>query len=288
MAETRRRIHRTLCAGSLPRASFRELVEAAAGAGFDAISMWARTHHRATTREGLSEADMRSLLDANGLVISEMEAVDTWLPVEVEPLAGNPPLTVDRFLEVADALRPRSIVAIQSAGTELPFEVVVEHFAELCRRARERGLDVALEAPPFAVIDDIGKAWTLVEAADCENSGVLVDTWHHRRSRATDTDLERVPGHRVLCVQLADGPARPESDLVQETIWRRMPPGTGDFGLAALLGRLEAMGVACPVGPEIYNEDGDHDDPAQTALRLAHQMDRLTEAAGGELGRASS
>jgi len=283
-----RRIHRTLCAGSMPRASFRELVESAAGAGFDAVSMWARTHHRATTREGLSEADMSALLEEHGLVISEMEAVDTWLPVEVEPVAGNPPLDVDKFLDVAEALRVRSVVAIQSAGVDLSFDVVVQHFWELCRRARERGLDVALEAPAFAVLDDIGKAWAVVEAADCENAGVLVDAWHHRRSCATDEALEGVPGHRVLCVQLADGPMQPERDLLQETIWRRRPLGAGDFKLAALMERLEAMGVVCPVGPEIYDEDSDHDDPAQTALRLARQMDRLVEAAGCNLGRAAS
>ena len=284
---TSRKIYRTLCAGSVPRASFRELVEAAADAGFDAISVWARTHRRATTREGLSEADMRSLVDAHGLAVSEIEAVDTWLPLEVEPVAGNPPLPVDEFLDVAEALRARTIVAIQSVGAELPFEVVVGHFATLCRQARERGLDVALEAPPFTVIDELAKAWAVVEAAGCGNAGVLVDTWHHRRSRGQDADLERIPGDRVFGVQLADGPAQPEADLLEETIWRRMPLGSGDFGLAELLRRLDEMGVACPVGPEIYDEDADHSDPMRTARRLAEQMDRLVADAGSSLGKAA-
>jgi hypothetical protein len=63
--------------------------------------------------------------------------------------------------------------------------------------------------------------------------------------------------------------------------------GAGDFRLAALLVRLEAMGVACPVGPEIYDEDGDHHDPGRTARRLADQMDRLADATGCKLGRAA-
>jgi hypothetical protein len=90
----------------------------------------------------------------------------------------------------------------------------------------------------------------------------------------------------VLCVQLADGPAKAEADLLQETIWRRMPLGSGDFGLVELLGRLDRMGVACPVGPEIYDEDADHSDPLRTALRLAEQMDRLVANAGTSLGAA--
>jgi len=277
---------RTLCAGSLPRASFRQLVESAAAAGFDAISLWSRTHRRAITREGLDEAEMRSLLEGNGLVVSEFESIDTWLPNDVKPLAGNPPLPVDEFLRIAEALCARTLVAVQSAPVDLPFEGVVGHFAELCDRARERGLDVALEAPPFTAIADLRHAWRVVEAADRSNAGLVVDSWHHRRSAISDAVFEDLPGDRVFCVQLADGPRAAESDLLQETIWRRMPVGAGDFELAGLLQRLDAMGVRCPVGVEIFDETGDHADPARTARRLFAQLDALCAEAGSHLGQA--
>ena len=277
---------RTLCAGSLPRASFRQLVESAAGAGFDAVSVWARTHRRATTREGLDEAGMRALLDAHGLVVSELEAVDTWLPVEVDPLAGNPALSVDEFLRIGEALRARTLVAVQSVSVDLPFDAVVEYFGALCDRARERGLDVALEAPPFTAIADLGQARRLVEAADRPNAGLVVDSWHHRRSGIADAVFEGLAPERVLCLQLADGPATPERDLLEETIWRRLPVGAGDFELADLLRRLDAMGVRCPVGVEVFDEAGEHGDPAQTAQRLSAQLDTLCGEAESRLGRS--
>lgn len=282
----RRPLCRTLCAGSLPRASFRQLVESAAAAGFDAVSLWSRTHRRATTREGLDEVEMRALLEGHGLAVSEFESIDTWLPSEVRPLAGNPPLPVEEFLRIGEALRARTLVAIQSAPVELPFEGVVAHFADLCDRARERGLDVALEAPPFTAIADLDRARRLVEAADRPNAGLVVDSWHHRRSRVSDVALEDLPADRVLCVQLADGPAIPESDLLEETIWRRLPVGAGDFELAGLLRRLDEMGVRCPVGVEVFDESGEHGDPALTARRLYAQLDTVCHEAGSRLGRA--
>ena len=228
-------LRRTLCAGSVPRATFRELVGAAAGAGFDAVSIWTRTHAKATGREGLSEADMRALLRDHGLVVSEVEAVDTWLPVEVAPVVGNPPLPVDAFLDLAATLEAQSVVAIQSEGADLAFDLVVEHFGTLCQAAHSRGLRVALEAPPFSVIDDTDKAWAIVEATGAENGGLLLDTWHHRRSGATDASLTKIPADRFFGLQLADGPSRAEADLLQETMWRRQPVGLGDFGLPGLL-----------------------------------------------------
>ena len=266
--------------------SFRQLVESAAAAGFDAVSVWARTHRRATTREGLDEAEMRALLEGHGLVVSEFEALDTWLPSEVKPLAGNPPLSVEEFLRVGEALRARTLVAVQSAPVDLPFDAVVAHFADLCDRARERGLDVALEAPPFTAIADLVQARKLVEAADRPNAGVVVDSWHHRRSGVSDAVFEGLAPERVLCLQFADGPTTPEEDLLEETIWRRLPVGTGDFELAGLLRRLDAMGVRCPVGVEVFDETGEHGDPAQTAHRLYAQLDSLCGEADSRLGRA--
>ena len=261
-------------------------MESASAAGFDAVSVWARTHRRATTREGLDEAEMRALLEGHGLGVSELEALDTWLPGDVQPLAGNPPLSVEEFLRIGEGLGARTLVAVQSVPVDLPFDAVVAHFADLCDRARARGLDVALEAPAFAAIADLGQAWRVVEAADRPNAGVVVDSWHHRRSGVSDAVIEGLPAERVRCVQLADGPALPEADLLEETLWRRLPAGSGDFGLAALLQRLDAMGVCCPVGVEVFDEGGEHGDPAETARRLFGQIDALCEESGSRLGCA--
>ena len=65
-----------------------------------------------------------------------------------------------------------------------------------------------------------------------------------------------------------------------------MPVGSGDFGLPGLLRGLDAMGVRCPVGVEVFDESGDHGDPALTARRLYAQLDTVCHEAGSRLGRA--
>ena len=70
-----------LCAGCLPATPFRELVAAAASAGFDAVTLWPLVVQRARSREGLDLATMRALVDDAGLHVTELDAVTDWLPV---------------------------------------------------------------------------------------------------------------------------------------------------------------------------------------------------------------
>ena len=68
-----------LCAGTLGGASFRDRVEAAAEAGFSAISLFLGDYQRARA-EGLSDADMRKLLADHGLAVAELDPLMSWVP----------------------------------------------------------------------------------------------------------------------------------------------------------------------------------------------------------------
>ena len=57
-----------LCSGTISEAGFRERVEAGAAGGFSGISLWGKDY-AAGKQEGLSDADMRALLDDHGLVV---------------------------------------------------------------------------------------------------------------------------------------------------------------------------------------------------------------------------
>ena len=63
-----------LCNVSMATVAFADFVDAAASAGFDAISLLGRSHRRATQRDGLTDRDMRRLLDDHGLVVTDVEA----------------------------------------------------------------------------------------------------------------------------------------------------------------------------------------------------------------------
>ena len=76
-----------LCNVAMATVPFADVVDAAATAGFDAISLLGRTHRRATQREGLADRDMRLMLEDNGLVVTDIEAAGDWL--ERPPRTGR-------------------------------------------------------------------------------------------------------------------------------------------------------------------------------------------------------
>src|SRR2546423_4329070 len=105
-----------LCSATLARETgFRERVEAAAGAGFAGLSLWCRDHRRARA-EGLTDADMRAMLDEHGLAVAEIDLACRWLPgaadvtvppeLDAEEVLG---FTDDDVLRIAEAVGARSV-----------------------------------------------------------------------------------------------------------------------------------------------------------------------------------
>ena len=87
-----------LCSGTLPRSAFPEKVEAASRAGFRGISLF-YSDYASSRAQGLSDADLRKLLEDHGLEIAELDPLMNWLePGSGEPkLAGQGEVEDDRF-----------------------------------------------------------------------------------------------------------------------------------------------------------------------------------------------
>jgi sugar phosphate isomerase/epimerase len=120
-------------------------------------------------------------------------------------------------------------------------------------------------------IPDAGSAWELADLAGRPNAGLCVDSWHHFRG-ANDLDLlGSVPAERVFVVQINDGPrTRVHSDYYRDCTETRLPPGEGDFDLAAFVRTLEGMGVTVPYSVEVLSTELlARETPAELALHLA-------------------
>ena len=179
-----------LCNVSMATVAFADFVEAAASAGFDAISLLGRSHRRATQRDGLSGRTMRRLVDDHGLVVTDLEAVGDWLgpPPDDQPPFLHHVYPTETYLDIAAELGARTVVAVHF-GVPAPIDLAAERFAALCDAALTRALRVALEFPAFATIADISTAWEVVRLADRPNAGIVLDLWHHRRGGNDDDAL---------------------------------------------------------------------------------------------------
>src|SRR5215470_4643004 len=171
-----------LCAGTLLRASLRELAAAAQAGGFGAISLWPH-HVEGARRDGLSDAGICALLADHDLVLREVEPLLAWLPdgslpESARPLAGPPP---EYFLDLACALGAPRVLCADGFGAQASRGAIVECFARLCEAAAARGLAVALEAIPWSSVPDARAAWEIVRGTGCANAGLCLDVWHFFR-----------------------------------------------------------------------------------------------------------
>jgi sugar phosphate isomerase/epimerase len=269
-----------LCAGSVPRSSFAERAEAAAAAGFAAISLFPHDYRRAR-EAGASDAELRAVLRDWGVAVAEIDPLLSWLPGERADAGvtdeGREFLAAgeDEFWAIAEALGARSVNAALADPGDASLERIADAFGGLCDRAATHGLKVTLEFLPWTRIRDAGAAAAVVTRAGRPNGGVMLDAWHHVRSGAP---LASIDAKRVLGIQLADAPCEAEPDLVDETLHRRRVPGEGDTDLAGLLRHLAAGGCAAPIGVEVFSDALAARPVHEVATRLGDAVRRLVDA----------
>ena len=269
-----------LCSGTLRRGiPFTERLDVASAAAFGSISLWGRDY-AAARAEGLSDADMRAMLDDHGLAVAELDPAWWWLPGASDVAIGPELDTEDVFrfgeddlFAMADALGARSVNAVDVFGGAWDVDAAAEAFAGLCTRAGEHGLLVHLEWLPWSKIPDLSTALRIVQRAGQPNGGLNIDTWHMVRSGVTVDELRTVPGPLILGVQLDDGPLEPEPNLIEATLHERALPGDGAFDLHAIVGTLRDSGTTAPIGVEVFS-DVLHALPAREAAGAAARATR--------------
>jgi sugar phosphate isomerase/epimerase len=263
-----------LCCGSLVQADFRGLAEAAAAAGFSYISLWPTLFYGAL-EAGLIERDMRHILEDNGLTVSELDPLSSWLPVELDPedlAAAFHAFTEIDFYRIADALGGRTLNIIQQGESTVSDERRLDLIRGLCDRATEHALKVTVEFLPWSVIGSLRQAQDLVVAVDHPNFGINIDTWHHFRSGGCIEQLATLDPATVAAVQFNDLAAQPWDNLIEETSMGRLPPGEGCSNSVAVYTALRSAGVDIDFNVEVFSSELMALPASAAAERLSRSM----------------
>jgi len=235
-------------------------VAAAAQAGFDSIGLYIG-HYRQLLDEGWSRQQLLELLDEHALTLSEIEVLRGWATDAVDSDSYQAMETT--AWDMADTFGCRYVQAIG------PYEGTIDDcasaFGALCDRAADHGLLVGLEFLPFTNIYDAADGMRVVHAADRDNGGLCVDIWHHTRGTNSAAELAAIPGDRIFCIQMNDGPDGQQiDDYVQDCLRTRVPTGQGTFAVDDFVGTLLDNGANVPWSMEVCNDDvwGKPGDPA--------------------------
>ena len=217
-----------MASGIMPEATPVQLVEAAAGAGFDFGGMWIEPDQwtDATTRE------VAARLHDTGLRLLDVEVV--W----IKP--GPPDPDHLRIVDIGAELGARNVLCVSSDPER---GAARDKLAILIERGTANGVRVNLEFGLFTEVKTIAQASAMLAEVDGPAAGLLVDSLHWQRSGGTLADIAAIPPRWLSYIQLCDAPlpganpADPDA-ILAEAIDGRMAMGAGDLPLREIVARL--------------------------------------------------
>jgi len=107
----------------------------------------------------------------------------------------------DRLLEWTRALGCDLVAAIAAYEADGTVDEAVRDFRRVCEMAARHHVRVALEVLGFAThFHTLAQAWEVVRRAECDNGGLLLDTYHFHRGGSRLEMLNAIPGEQLYLV----------------------------------------------------------------------------------------
>lgn len=252
----------------------REKLHAAATAGFEAVEIF--EPDLVTAPE--SPEEVRAMAARLGLELAlyqpmrDVEGVDDAEFARVEQRAAAKFALCERL--GIDLVLVCSNVATATIDDHRHSAAQLRRLADLGAR---HGVRLAFEALAWGrFVSDYRDAWRIVELADHPGLGVCLDSFHIL-SRGHDLDdISRIPGERILYLQLADAPAL-TMDVLSWSRHHRLFPGEGDWDLVDFTTRVLDAGYRGPLSLEVFNDVYRQTPPERTAAQARRSLLQLED-----------
>jgi sugar phosphate isomerase/epimerase len=220
-----------------------ELMAAAARSGFQGIGLDWFTLRDAEAR-GVDLPRLAELAEELGL---------TWTDLAALGLDGDGSKDARVSRSMARRCAALSIPVCGLVVSSRPSDAVVARVAASAQIFAAVGVRLALEFLPYSGVRSLAEARDVCARVGYDACGVMIDTLHLLRSGGTATDIVALDAVEIACVQLADGPADPPADLVDESRNARELPGAGAFDLSAFTAGLVSVGYVGTVSIEVLS-----------------------------------
>jgi 4-hydroxyphenylpyruvate dioxygenase len=160
--------------------------------------------------------------------------------------------------------------------------------ADLADLARQHGMRIGYEALAWGRwVKDWTAAWDIVRAADRDNLGIVLDSFHICARGNPIEPIADLPAEKIALVQVADAPAIAMDPLSLSRHYRCYP-GQGDYPIVDYLDAVTRSGYRGPLSLEIFNDQFRGASAAVVAidgmrsLRASGEALAATRAARGE------
>lgn len=234
-------------------ARFEERVAAAAKAGFRGVGIWHAD--LAKTLERLTLHEMKRILDDHGIEHVELEFLADWFMRGERRQRSD--ATRQLLLRASEVLGARHIKVGDFYKEPCQMSVLIESFAALCAEAEQYGARIAFELMPFANIDTLDGALSLVAGAGAANGGVVLDLWHIVKLGIPYPEAAKFPQQYLFGIEINDGFLHtPEGmTLLEETTQHRKLCGEGGFDVKGFVATMRQAGYAGPWGIEVLSRE---------------------------------
>jgi 4-hydroxyphenylpyruvate dioxygenase len=224
---------------------------AAAKAGFRAVELF---ENDLTFFNG-KPRDARQLAADLGLEIVALQPFRDFEAMP-DPMRRRNFERAERKLELMHDLGARLLCLCSNVSPEAidDPEQAAADLAELADLARRHGMRIGYEALAWGRhVKDWTAAWDIVRAADRDNLGIVLDSFHICARGNPIEPIASLPAERIALVQVADAPALAMDPLSLSRHYRCYP-GQGDYPILDYLDAVTGSGYRGPLSLEIFND----------------------------------
>jgi sugar phosphate isomerase/epimerase len=232
--------------GEISPFDFEARVKSAARAGFAGFSFWHTDLEAICKTRPLAE--MRHILDDNGLSTFEVEFIEDWF-VDGERRAASDKRR-QWLLEVAGALDAHHVKVGDFRNTPVGMPRLIDEFATLCADAAKHGATIGFEFMKSAMIHELDDCLALVEGAGAANGGLIVDIAHTNALGINNAHVAAIPGRYMISVELGDNHKRTTPGYDPGA---RRWCGEGELDVPGFIAAARATGYAGPWAVEVFN-----------------------------------
>lgn len=231
--------------------SLEDKFAAAAKAGFRAVEVFENdlTFFRGKPR------DARRLAADLGLEIIALQPFRDFEAMP-DPMRARNFERAKRKLDLMHELGARLLCLCSNVSPDTidDSERAAQDLAELADLARQHGVRLGYEALAWGRwIKDWTAAWDIVRAADRDNLGLVLDSFHLCVRGNPIEPIAALPADKIALVQVADAP-----DLVMDPLslsrHYRCYPSQGDYPIVDYLDAVTRSGYRGPLSLEIFND----------------------------------